>query len=276
MSRPMNEGLVFGLIGDPVNHSLSPAMHRAAFAALGISARYELRRVPTDAPGEVDGEMRKLAALGGGNVTVPHKAAAADSLDEASDTVRSLGACNCFWESSPGVLAGENTDVPGILQVLQMREVGRERALVLGAGGAAAAVCLALSELGVSSIVVSNRTTGRARDLAGRLARAGVAVDVLEEAPVGSWDVAINATSLGLRVTDPLPLGFDRCTPEWVLDLVYSGQPTRWTVAAEQAGLSWIDGREVLLAQGAACYEFWLGIEAPVGVMRRALFGDGG
>lgn len=275
MSPPMNEGLVFGLIGDPVDHSLSPAMHRAAFAALGIPARYELCPVPADAPGEVSREMRRLASRGGGNVTVPHKAVAANSLDEASETVRRLGACNCFWETSRGVVAGANTDVAGIRRVLETRGVGRERGLILGAGGAAAAACLALSELGVSLVVVSNRTTARARDLAARLARAGVAVAVTEEPPVGSWDVAINATSLGLRGTDPLPLGFDRCAPECVLDLVYSHEPTRWTVAAGEAGLSWIDGREVLVEQGAACYEFWLGIEAPVGVMRSALFGDG-
>lgn len=272
----MSDRLTFGLIGDPVAHSLSPAMHRAAFSALGIQATYELCRVPAGEEGAVASEMRRLGTLGGGNVTVPHKGAAARIVDQPSATVSSLEACNCFWESDSGALVGENTDVTGIRRVLESHDVGRGRALVLGAGGAAAAACLALSEMRVETMMVRNRTGERATRLAARLARLGIAVEVVDGTPAGEVDVAINATSLGLRPADALPLEFDRCQPEWVLDLVYSREPTRWIASADGSGVNPIDGREVLLEQGAACYEYWLGVNAPKEAMRGALFGDSG
>jgi shikimate dehydrogenase len=249
-------------------------MHRAAFAALGIQAEYRLCRVPAGDVDEVSRQMRRLGAHGGGNVTVPHKGVAASVVDSPSANVSSLRACNCFWESSPGVLAGENTDVAGVRRALVSRDVGRDRALVLGAGGAAAAACLALSEIGMRTITISNRTPGRAGQLSERLADLGIQVRVVDGAPEGRFDVAINATSLGLNPDDVLPLEFNRCIPSCVLDLVYSREPTRWTVAAEIAGITWIDGRDVLLEQGAACYEHWFGVDAPMEAMRGALFGD--
>jgi len=269
------EARSFGLIGDPVDHSLSPAMHRAGFAALGVTASYALVRVPAEESASVETEMRRLASSGGGNVTVPHKAVAARALDRPSETVASLGACNCFWGDRGGAVAGDNTDVEGIRMALSAR-LSRPpvRVLILGAGGSAAAAGLAVLELGASSVSICNRTQKRAQDLAINLAGRGVPVSELRGTPSGDYDVVINATSLGLRDGDPLPARFDRLSAALVLDLVYGPRRTAWTLAAEAAGSGWVDGREVLLHQGAACYPHWFGAEAPVPAMRSALFGD--
>ncbi len=270
----MADQLTFGLIGEPLDHSLSPVMHRAGFSALGIAASYELCRVPNDRPDLVETEMRKLASMGGGNVTVPHKAVAACVLDRPTKIVTALGACNCFWEVKPGVLAGDNTDVSGIRQALEDRLENRrpENVLILGAGGAAAAAGVAAAQLGNPDVRIRNRTFERAVALAERLEEIGVRVSAMEGPPSGDYDVVINATPLGIRESDPLPMSFDRAAASLVLDLVYGRRQTAWTQAAAAAGIEWVDGREVLLLQGMACYPLWLGVEAPVEPMRRAVF----
>lgn len=271
----MSKRQTFGLIGNPVAHSLSPIMHRAGFNGIGIEATYELIRVPSPLSEGVESAMRRLASAGGGNVTLPHKAAAARALDTATETVRALGACNCFWEAEPGVLAGGNTDVPGIRRALEDRLATRRPAqvLILGAGGAAAAAGLAVAELGASKVLIFNRTVEKARVLVDRLEQTGVSAAVEDENPSGRYDVVINATSLGLNRDDPLPLSFDQVTPSLILDLVYLREQTAWIRVADACGIDWIDGREVLLQQGAACYPLWFGVEAPLEAMRSALFG---
>lgn len=270
----MAEQLTFGLIGESLGHSLSPGMHRAGFSALGMAASYELCRVPKDRPDLVEAEMRRLASMGGGNVTVPHKAVAARVLDRPTETVTALGACNCFWEAKPGVLAGDNTDVSGIRQALEGRLANRrpEQVLILGAGGAAAAAGLASAQLGTSDVRIHNRTFGRAVALAERMTMIGVPASAMEGRPSGRYDIVINATPLGVSDSDPLPMSFDRASATLVLDLVYGRRQTVWTRAAGAAGIEWVDGREVLLLQGVACYPLWFGVEAPVLPMRRAVF----
>lgn len=272
----MSKHTTFGLIGDPVSHSMSPVMHLAGFSALGIEAQFVLCQIPADRPELVEAEMRRLASAGGGNVTVPHKMAAAQALDRPTKSVTSLGACNCFWEPEPGILAGDNTDVYGIQRSLENRLATHlpRQVLVLGAGGAAAAAGLAAAQLGASAVHVFNRTPGRARILVNRLQAAGVTASVVEGSPSGEYDVVINATPLGLHEGDPLPVTFDCVSPGLVLDLVYGMRQTEWTRVAEAAEIEWIDGREVLLHQGAACYPLWFGTEAPLESMRRALFDE--
>ncbi len=274
----MTEGKRFGLIGDPVAHSLSPVMHRAGFAALGIQAVYDLQKVPAQRADLVEAAMRGLASTGGGNVTVPHKAAAARALDEPTEVVTTLGACNCFWQTENGTLAGDNTDVFGIHQALANRLADRRpgRILILGAGGAAAAAGLAAGTLGAIEVLICNRTADRANVLTKTLKRADIPASVASSPPAGEYDVVINATSLGLQPSDPLPLNFDQVAPLLVLDLVYSRQRTAWINAADARKIDWIDGREVLLHQGAACYPLWFDRKAPMQEMRSALFGEVG
>jgi shikimate dehydrogenase len=148
---------VFAILGQPVAHSLSPAMHNAAFRALGLDAVYIPIRVEA---GELPGLVRALAhAGGGGNVTVPHKELAARSLDRPSARVSDLGACNTFW-GSDGQLAGENTDVEGILDALEQLEAPQAAWLIAGTGGAARAAVSAALTRG-AAVGVRSRDAGR-------------------------------------------------------------------------------------------------------------------
>lgn len=270
----------FGLIGDPVAHSLSPAMHRAAFRELGLEAEYRLFRVAADAPLRVPGAMRRLAASGGGkgggNVTLPHKSVAARALDASSDAVRQTGACNCFWRDEEGLLRGDNTDVGGIRTVIEsMRGLDPRgvSVLVLGAGGAAAAAILAALLAGAASVSVTNRDRRRATELVERFP--GGQVGLFEPAgPVADFDLVIQATSLGLEPDDPLPYTFSGPAPAHALDLVYRPGGTRWVAHARQHGASAEDGLRVLLEQGLLSLQHWLGSAMPSSVrasMQRAL-----
>jgi shikimate dehydrogenase len=262
---------VFALLGDPVQHSRSPALHNAAFAACGLNAVYRAERVAAEAAGS---RLRTLALQGGGgNVTVPHKQLATAFLDHASPAVRHTGAVNTFWLGPRGV-HGENTDVAGFRAAASHHGValaGR-RVLVLGAGGAAAAVLLALIEEG-SQVTIVNRSPERAAALAARLGELG-RLRWLPQPPPESFDVVVNATSLGLHPGDPPPLPIENLPPgASLLDLVYgaAGGTTAWVAAARAAGFRAFDGAEMLLHQAAAAFAIWTGLDAPLAVMRAAL-----
>lgn len=265
-----SEGLVFGLIGDPVAHSLSPRMQAAAFRSLGIAAEYRTVRVPADRPGEVADAMRALARGGGGNVTLPHKETAAAALDVASEEVRATGACNCFWADRDARLCGDNTDVGGILLALAELTALRlegARVLVLGAGGAARAVVVACARGGARRIEIRNRTPDRARALVAALAdRCGGSADLVVASPgvaSGPVDLVVQATSLGLAPGDPMPPDLADREVGAVLDLVYAPGGTRWVRHARAAGIDAVEGRRVLLHQGVLSLARWLGAAPP-------------
>jgi shikimate dehydrogenase len=256
------------VIGDPVAHSLSPLMQNAAIHALGLDAVYVALRAPTSA---LSALFSALAAVGGaGNVTVPHKEAAERCLTRKTELCERVGACNTFW-TEHGALVGDNTDVAGILACLKAFGAdGGGQWLVIGSGGAARAVAVAAAELKAELHVLS-RDAARASEFAAwarsRGAQAEPARGALEP------DVVINATPLGLKETDPLPLDPTR-TPRLraALDLVYAPGDTRWVRALRAAGVSAQDGREVLVRQGAAAFaRFFPGHAAPVEVMRAAV-----
>lgn len=270
-------GRRFVLVGDPVRHSRSPAMHAEAFAALGLDAEYGVARLATDADEDVAAALRTHAASGGGNVTVPHKGRAARALDLPTEAVRQTGACNCFWATASGELAGDNTDIAGIETALGELLAGRRPGdvLVLGAGGAAAAAAVAAGRLEARRIHVANRTPARAGRLVGRLLELELDAHVAAWPAAGTCDVVVNATSLGLQPGDPPPASFDRVTARLVLDLVYPppavdpDSTTAWVRAARARGLEAADGIEVLVGQAAACYPHWFGVEAPLEALRR-------
>lgn len=254
----------FGLIGDPVDHSLSPVMHRAAFRELGLEADYVLVRVASDSPRDLPAAVRSLAASGGGNVTLPHKRAVAALLDSSSDDVRLTGACNCFWSDGSGGVVGDNTDVGGVLAVLKsmprLDPVGAS-VLIVGAGGAAAAAAVAAGRAGAATISVLNRRTDRAVGLVRRLdpsTPAAISVAPRETHP-GDFDLVIQATSLGLHPADPLPCEFGENPPAHTLDLVYAPGETVWVRQARAGGSEAIDGLAVLWEQGVLSLERWLG-----------------
>jgi len=255
---------VFALLGAPVSHSLSPAMQNAAFRVLGLDAIYV--PLPCDSF-QVPTLMSALAAAGGGgNVTVPHKATAARALARPSERVSALGACNTFWWED-GALAGETTDVEGVLSALRHLEVEAEAWLVIGTGGSARAVAEAARQSG-ARLTVSSRSPARAAEFMAWAGARGVGAAAVEEA-----ELLVNATPLGLKADDPLPVR-PEATPRAVaaLDLVYRRGGTAWVQSQRKAGRRAADGREVLLAQGAAALIRWFPrYDPPLDVMRAAL-----
>lgn len=277
MTPPAGAGTrVFALVGDPVSHSLSPIFQNAALHALSLDGVYvALRASGDDAPGLI----RALArAGGGGNVTVPHKELAARAVARRTAAVEATGACNTFWLDG-GEVWGDNTDVEGVAQAVRAllgRPPAGARVLLIGAGGAARAVAHALADNRAGRIVVLNRSPARAHDLARRLAHRETRVEVVAAADAlgaGGFDLAINATSLGLHAGDPLPLDPAVAPPIGAaLDLVYSRTgETPWVRAMRVRGVASADGTEMLLHQGAAAFRRWWGIDPPLDVMRAAL-----
>ena len=255
---------VFAVLGDPVGHSLSPAMHNAAFRVLGLDATYVALRC---GPDEVPTLMRVLARQGGGgNVTVPHKAAAARAVTRPSGLVSRLGACNTFWGDGQEI-AGDNTDVAGVLAALEWLGVPEGPWLVLGTGGSAHAVAAAALAAG-ARLAVRSRDSDRARDFQAWATDLGVA-----PASPGECVACINATPLGLGDDDPQPVSLDDVPSARVaLDLVYRPGETPWVRACRARGLRAADGREMLVAQGAAAFERWFpATRAPVDAMRAAV-----
>ena len=253
----------YGLLGDPVTHSLSPALYRVAFDYLQVPAVYEAHRVPRNDAAALGRRMLELAASGGGNVTVPHKGLAASHLEVSSTSVDRTGACNCFWLDSAGRLAGDNTDVEGFLAAtpdLTALKLEGASVLLLGAGGGARAVALACSEAGVGRLVVCNRTVSRAEALVSHLGIEEVAiVGSHAEVSSDSWDLVVNATSLGLVPGDPLPLALEPDRFGCAFDLVYGLGGTEWTRHAVAMGVQAIDGRSMLVNQAVLSLERWLG-----------------
>ena len=259
----MSEIRRYGLLGDPVAHSLSPTLYRAAFAYLRVPAVYEAHRVPRHDAAGLRRRMLELGATGGGNVTVPHKRLAASQLQVRSGAVERTGACNCFWLDSAGRLAGDNTDVEGFLSAtadLGALELEGSSVLLLGAGGGGRAVALACSEAGVGRLVVHNRTVGRAEALVSDLGLEEVAtVASPVDLSSGVWDLVVNATSLGLGPEDALPLALERDRVGFAFDLVYGPGGTDWTRHAVAMGIEAVDGLSMLVSQAVLSLERWFG-----------------
>ncbi|MEA2472302.1 MAG: shikimate dehydrogenase [Thermoleophilaceae bacterium] len=255
-----------GVLGQPVGHSRSPAIHNAAYAELGLDWRYVKLPVP---PELFEQTVRGLPGSGyrGANVTIPHKLAALAVADSASPAARAVGAANTLTFAD-GRIEAENTDAGGLIDAIG-RPVEGMRALVLGAGGAGRAAAWALREAG-AEVAVWNRTPERAAHLAGELG-------VTRAERLGAIDLLVNATSVGLdpamseeRALAQLPLAGAE-PPALVVDLVYRDAGTTPVQAwAERGGAAVVDGREVLVRQGARSFELWTGQPAPLAAMRAA------
>jgi shikimate dehydrogenase len=258
------------VLGHPVGHSRSPAMHSAALAELGLAEEWSYEAIDVG-PEDFERRVRAMAEEGfaGANVTVPHKGAALALADELSETAREIGAANTL-SFDGGQVRAENTDAQGLLEALPDPVEGT-RALVLGAGGAARAVVWALVRQG-AEVDVWNRTELRSRHLCEELG--GAPATVADQAGYG---LIVNTTSVGLHGEDPfaeLPLGRDAfAPPQTVVDLVYGEQPSALLAAATAAGATVVDGIEVLVRQGALSLTVWTGREAPLETMRAAARG---
>jgi shikimate dehydrogenase len=265
-----------GVIGTPIRHSLSPAIFNAAFAAAGLDWTYLAFDVPEGAAGLALAGMRALG-LEGLSVTMPHKSAVLDGLDELSPDAAALGAVNCISRRG-ALLRGENTDGPGFLDALRVDEgidVAGLRCVVVGAGGAGRAVSHALGTAGVAAVVVVNRSrvpAERAAALAGPSGRVGDATALAEA------DLVVNATPLGMGVVvttagepEPLPLEVDRLAPgQVVVDLVYHPAVTPLLEAARARGLRAVNGLGMLIHQAAHAFRHWTSEEPPLEAMSAA------
>jgi shikimate dehydrogenase len=255
------------VLGHPVGHSRSPAMQTAALEELGLAAEWSYEAIDV-APDELETRVRAMAAgdFAGANLTIPHKEAALALADELSETTREIGAANTL-SFDGGAIRADNTDAPGLINALP-RSVAGDRALVLGAGGAARAVVWALLREG-AEVEVWNRTELRSRHLCEEIGGGPVA-----EPEQDDYALIVNTTAVGLGGEDPfaaLPLasaGFRQ--GQTVVDMVYGREPTRLLVAAEEAGAATVDGIEVLVRQGARSLQIWTGLEPPLETMRAA------
>ena len=281
---------IVGVFGHPVTHSLSPAMHNAALAALALPFVYVAFPVT---PEELGPALRSLAALGivGINLTIPHKEAALQWMDAITDEARLVGAVNTV-HCVDGKLTGDNTDGQGFFQPLVEAgvNVAGQTVVVLGAGGAARAVCYRLAREG-AQIVLANRTRERAERLAGEITSLSDVTHKPSSVRVVTWNdasednaeladalraarVLVNTTRVGMFPDDhampPVPL--NALTPTTlVYDLVYNPVETQLLLEARRRGCATLTGVKMLVYQGAAAFRLWCGVAPPTDVMEQAV-----
>jgi shikimate dehydrogenase len=255
---------VFVVLGDPVSHSLSPVMQNAAFRALGLPAVYvPLRCCSEDLPPLIRAVAR---AGGGGNVTIPHKAIAAKSVDVCRELADTVEACNTFW-TEDGKIVGDNTDVTGLLDALHQLDISRAPWFIAGTGGGARAAVVAAAMHGVP-VAVRSREPHRQKQFETWITSRGVSL-----AAPAECRVLINSTPLGLHPDDPYPFEPNGGRGiEVAFDMVYAAGETPWIRTMKPRVRRSADGRAMLVAQGAAAFERWFPAKrAPVEIMRAAV-----
>jgi shikimate dehydrogenase len=270
---------LFALIGDPVEKSLSPAMHNAAFDALGLDCAYVALRVPSETLRDAVAGIRAIR-LAGFNVTHPHKVNIIGLLDRLDGSAKMVGAVNVV-KNVGGKLIGFNTDGDGAVRALK-EKVGKlsgKRILLLGAGGAARAIAFSLARA-EAKLTIANRTTSKAKELVAAIEKklgaeavhVALRKDILMDAIVRS-DILINATSTGMypNVDETLVTADMMHRGLIVNDIVYEPLQTRLLREAKLAGAKTINGLGMLVHQGAMAFEIWTGRRAPVKVMEAAV-----
>ena len=271
---------MLGVIGHPIAHSLSPRMHNAAFAADGVDYVYVAMDIR---PGNLPAAVAGLAALGftGFNVTMPYKEEIPPLVDGLDETARLAGAVNTVVIEEGGLLRGLNTDGSGFVEACEEAGVtfaGR-RVLILGAGGAAAAIAVAVLGEGVSRLYLANRTAQKAEELRAKLSEVAFGAEILVspfdevEDVAAEAEVLINATYLGMKEGEPPPFPPGSLTAEKVVcDAVYlAGRETGLIRRAREAGARVVPGGRMLLYQGVQAQRIWTGREPNVEVMSDAL-----
>jgi shikimate dehydrogenase len=266
------------IIGDPVQHSLSPLMQNAAFSALGIKSSYISFRVPSrDLKTSI--ESLKSIGIAGFNVTIPHKISIIKYLDKLDKTASESKAVNTV-KNDGGKLVGYNTDIYGFIQPLYKRNIDFTgiKILIIGAGGAAYAIVTALSyEKGIGKIIVVNRSSHNASKLVRHAIKLGLDTyqdyfDNLSKIALQS-DLIINSTSIGLN-NEKSPIGREYINPNSIVyDIVYKPIETDLLRKAKEVNAKVVYGYEMLIAQGAQAFKIWTGCDAPIIAMKKALFG---
>ncbi len=275
MSSPIK---TYCIIGDPVQHSLSPVMQNSAFSALGIKSSYISFRVPSR---ELKTSIESLKSIGiaGFNVTIPHKISILPYMDELDNTASKSNAVNTV-KNEGGKFIGYNTDLYGFIQPLYKRNIDFKgiKVLIIGAGGAAYAIVTALSyEKEIGEIIIVNRSSQNASILVQHGLKLGLNIheedfNNLPKLALQS-DLIVNATSIGLN-NESSPIGRDNINPKSIVyDIVYKPIITDLLGKAKDVNAKVVYGYEMLLAQGAQAFTIWTGLDAPIQAMKKALFG---
>jgi len=255
-----DDALIAGIVGWPVEHSLSPRLHGYWLSYYGIAGEYVPLAVP---PEDLADAIFGLVPDGirGVNLTIPHKEAVMNLLDSIDDEATAIGAVNTIIVSDDGKLIGRNTDAYGFTQnITPHLPLSRNKAVVLGAGGAAKAVIHALRALGFKDIIVLNRTRTRADELAGWFG--GITIEDWEnkEAVLSGADLLVNTTSLGMTGKEPLEINLEALpVGALVTDIVYAPLITPLLAAAKARGNPVVDGLGMLLHQAVPGFEAWFG-----------------
>jgi shikimate dehydrogenase len=266
------------IIGDPIHHSLSPAIQNAAFAARGLNCTFIAFRVPKAELRESIESLRSIN-IAGFNVTTPHKTQVMMYLDEVESLAKKAGAVNTV-NNIEGIFRGYNTDVYGFIEPLHKRRVDFQgmHVLLLGSGGAARAVVIALAEQkGIAELIIANRNLHRASDLANLGTANGIKCKVvpLDKAQNFSLacDMIVNATTLGMN-NEPSVIDYEHIQKgSIVYDIVYRPPVTELIENAKHAQATVVYGYEMLIEQGAKAFEIWTGLSAPRDVMKKNLLG---
>lgn len=266
------------IIGDPINHSLSPAIHNAAFNTLGLNCSYIALRVQE---GQLKNSIDSLRAIniGGFNVTMPHKVKILNYVDRCDKTVQLVGAANTV-NNEEGKFCAYNTDVAGFIRPLRERKISFNgiEVLILGAGGAARAVVVALSgERGIANINIFNRNTDRSANLAKLVKKLGLKASIVSNDDIqkiaSQSELIINTTPLGMSNEESLIKSASISKDSIVYDIVYKPINTKLIVNAKTAGAQVVYGYEMLLEQATASFKIWLKMDPPIDSMKKVLFG---
>ena len=266
---------VYGLIGDPVEHSFSPPMMNAAFTSVKLDARYLSFQVKAEEISEAIAGIRALN-LAGVNVTVPHKSAVIPYLDEVSPLAKKIGAVNTI-SNVKGHLKGTNTDISGFIRSMKKLNFSSKKKTIgiLGSGGSARALVAGLSDAGASKVIIYNRTAERAEKLVTEFSQyfpqtklEAVSLHTIHETTL---DLLINSTTVGMFSSE-LPVDLKECRKINILaDIIYSPKKTSLLKQAEELGITSVNGIGMLLYQGCEAFTFWTGKKAPEEVMRNRL-----
>ena len=270
-------GKSFAVIGDPIDHSLSPNIHSAAFRELNLDSSYIGYRIPK---GELGGgiEGLKKIKITGFNVTIPHKVEMMKYLDKMDESCSIIGAVNTVVNNE-GVFKGYNTDMDGFLEPLKKREISIQdkKILLIGAGGAARAIVAGIAKEKAKSLDITNRTIENANNLSEFATKIGLKTNTkkIEEASqnIENYDIIINSTSLGLK-NESSPISFEKVNQKTIVyDIVYAPMNTDFIKKAKERNLEVIYGYEMLLGQATRAFEIWHGMKAPYNAMKKALLG---
>ena len=266
----------YAVIGDPIDHSLSPLIHNAAFRELKLDCTYIAYRIKKGELKEGLESLKKIN-IAGFNVTIPHKISIMKYLDTVDRDCNTIGACNTVLNNN-GSFRGFNTDMEGFLEPIKMREITIKdsNVLLLGSGGAARAIVMAFAKEKAKSITIANRTFQKASDLAQFSDKVGLKaapqkIDEIDS--LSEYNFVVNATSIGLK-NEPSPLNLDTLSPDAVVyDIVYRPMNTQLILQAKKINAKVIYGYEMLLGQAIRSFEIWHNQKAPYKAMKQAILG---